>query len=78
MSTLPSITVSSDLIKLARSLLNAQREAFLSPTPRARQRAEQLKALFETKLAPYEKQIAAMEEVKKDQSSEAAPFGKLI
>jgi len=78
MSALPSITVNAELIKLARSLLNAQREAALSPSPRARQRAEQLKTLFETKLAPYERQITAMEQANQDQKSEATPFAKLI
>ncbi len=56
------ITVDIEFIKLARSYVDAQKDAALSPTPRAKRRSEQLDALFRAKLSVYEKQVAGMEE----------------
>ena len=76
MSTLPSITVSGEFIKLARALLAAQAEAKYSQ--RWQRRADSLKQSFDAKLSEIEKQLERMEKANHEQVSESAPFGKLI
>lgn len=56
-----NIHVDAEFIKLSRQFLTALKEASMAPTPRAKQRAENLKKLFEAKLSAYEKQLADME-----------------
>lgn len=76
MSTLPSVTVSGEFIKLARALLAAQAEARHSQ--RWQRRADSLKQTFDAKLSEIEKQIANIEKARAEQGSESFPFGKLI
>lgn len=65
-----TITVNAEFIKLARSMLTAQKEALKSRhSQKAQREAERLTQLFETKLASIEKEVA-----RAHQFSEPATF----